>query len=104
MARIAPSWIGTSYCLPVRLSVIVSVSAITAEILRRRLVVLFFVHGGGYAGRPLGPVGDAVIALQPAAEVGHLAALAAERPPGHLDRLLPTIGTHRPGGHPDILF
>ena len=28
VALIVPSWIGTSYCLPVRLSVIVSVSAI----------------------------------------------------------------------------
>ncbi len=32
IARIVPSWMGISYCLPVRLSVIVSVSAMLSSV------------------------------------------------------------------------
>jgi hypothetical protein len=35
MARIVPSWIGISYCFPVRLSVIVSVSAMRDSVRSR---------------------------------------------------------------------
>src|SRR6476660_2863121 len=72
VALMVPSWIGTWYCFPVRLSVIVSVSAIRSfRILRERLR------------------GDAVSLGEPPPQVGHLAALAAERPPRRVRRLLP---------------
>src|SRR4051794_2797375 len=86
IARIVPSLIGRTYCLPVRLSVTVRVSAMQRigreglrisglfRIARRRLLV-------GYP----------VLFAQPAIEVGELAPLAAERPPG---RLRPAPAAH----------
>src|SRR5262245_3299222 len=74
VALIVPSWTGTSYFLPVRLSVIVRVSGIRhvrRDIIRRRL------HG------------HAVAARQPPSQVGHFAALAAEGPPRRVHRFLP---------------
>src|SRR5262252_1840014 len=56
VARIVPSWIGTSYCLPVRLSVIVSVSGIGRHV-RRAFVSLRFTR-------------DRVAARQPPSQVG----------------------------------
>src|SRR4029078_8283878 len=84
VALIVPSWMVISYCLLVRLSVIVSVSAI------RRFRIL---------GQRLRR--DAVAARQPPPQIGHLAALAAEGPPRGVHRLLPAGGpTHaRRGGH-----
>src|SRR3954447_19884889 len=78
VALMVPSWIGTSYCLPVRLSVMVSVSAIGRfRILRLRLR------------------GDAVSAGEPPPQVRHLAALAAERPPRGVHRFLPAVDAQR---------
>src|SRR5947208_1774440 len=88
VARIAPSWMGTSYWVPVRLSVIVSVSAISAQMLGLCFVVLVLVGCGNVGGR-IDRIRDAVIALQPAAEIGHLAALAAEGPPLRVGRMQP---------------
>src|SRR4029453_7110579 len=65
VALIVPSWTGTSYFLPVRLSVIVRVSGIGRHV-RRALV-------GSRLPRHV------VAARQPPSQVGHLAALAAER-------------------------
>src|SRR5262245_38218260 len=65
IARIAPCSIGKSYVLPVRLSVIVSVSAI----------------GGIRIGGRFGVVlRNTVVLVQPAAQVRKFAAFAAERP------------------------
>src|SRR5215208_3835723 len=75
VALIVPSLIGTSYCLPVRLSVIVSVSGIGRHV-RRDLI-----------DRRL--PGHVVAARQPPSQVGHLAAFAAERPPRRVRRSLP---------------
>src|SRR5437867_7101552 len=86
IARIAPSWIGTSYFRPVRLSVMVRLSGIGALSLRRVFVPLRVRVGEGFGGR-------AVAAGQPSAEIRHLAALAAERPPRRVHRLLPAIDT-----------
>src|ERR1017187_6500085 len=68
IARIVPSWIGTSYFLPVRLSTIVSVS----EGVIFGCVRFGFGHWlGSTSVRPVGP----------ARQVLQLAPLAAERPP-----------------------
>src|SRR4051794_14601700 len=74
-ARIVPSWIGSSYFLPVRLSTMLSVSAMR-----------FVVRGVGLGN---GLTGHAVRAVGPFRQVLHLAALAAERPPLRIDRLSP---------------
>src|SRR3954467_14577666 len=84
VALMAPSWIGTSYCLPVRLSVIVSVSGISRH-------VRF-----GLIGRRL--PGHVVAARQPPSQVGHLAAFAAERPPRRVRRALPAVDAPRVEG------
>src|SRR5262245_15366571 len=68
MARIVPSVTGTSYCCPVRLSVIVRVSGI----------------GVGHLFR-----GHAIRLVGPARKVLHAAAFAAEGAPGRIDRMAP---------------
>src|SRR5262249_19547167 len=101
VALMVPSWIGISYCFPVRLSVIVSVSAMQCSIgaLRRA------ARG---SARPLGRFGirilrlrlggDAVSAREPPSQVGHLAALAAEGPPCRVRRILPAVDAQCVGG------
>jgi hypothetical protein len=69
-----PSVTGTSYCCPVRLSVIVSVSAIGVGYL--------FLIVQRVGGHTIGLVG-------PAREVLHPATLAAERTPGRIHRVAP---------------
>src|SRR5262245_46858286 len=78
VALMAPSWMGTSYVFPVRLSVIVNVSAmLRIRLLRQRLAR------------------DGVLARQPPSQVGHLAALAAERLPPRVHRCLPAVDAQR---------
>jgi hypothetical protein len=69
-----PSVMGNSYCLPVRLSVIVSVSAIV------------FVVAVAGIGRCRGWTFDAIRAVGPLRLIEYLAPLAAERPPTRLNR------------------
>src|SRR5215471_8306696 len=90
VARIVPSWIGTSYCLPVRLSVIVSVSGIGRHV-RRAFVSLRFTR-------------DRVAARQPPSQVGHPAAFAAERLPRRVRRCLPAVDAPRVEGGQTRLF
>src|SRR5262249_48126783 len=90
VALIVPSWMGTSYFLPVRLSVIVSVSAIGRHV-RRALV-----------GRRL--PGDGVAARQPPSQVGHPAAFAAERAPRRVHRSLPAVDAPRVEGGQTLLL
>src|SRR2546423_11558314 len=71
IARMVPSWIGSSYFLPVRLSTIVSVSAI------RSLVVFRALALAGIARRL---AGHSVRAVGPPRQILKLAALAAEGP------------------------
>src|SRR6187431_927836 len=85
VALMVPSWIGISYCLPVRLSVIVSVSAIAARIVVTRFRV-----------RRLGGYG--IAARQPSSQVRHFAALAAERTPPGVCRLCPAVDAQRAFG------
>src|SRR5438128_1904886 len=88
MARIVPSRIGSSYFFPVRLSTIVSVSAIresVGSLAGSLFTVKFFTLGFRH---PLGR--DAVRPIGPAREILDLAALAAERPPCRVDRQPPT--------------
>src|SRR5512144_1630145 len=87
MARIVSFSIGMSYFLPVRLSVIESVSG---------MIVVVFVGGHRFAWNP-------VLARQPSTKVGHLAALAAEGSPGRVNRAAATIHAHPHRGHQDIL-
>src|SRR5262245_2239007 len=68
MARIVPSLMGTSYCLPVRLSVMVRVSAMS-------LIVDVVV------GRRDWVAGRAVPSIDPPRQIFIPAPLAAERPP-----------------------
>src|SRR5205085_2319011 len=89
MARMVPSWIGSSYLLPVRLSTIVRESAM-------RFVVCGVGFGNRLAGNPVRPVG-------PSRQVLHLAALAAEGPPRRVDRAAPAQHAKRAVrgcGHP----
>src|SRR5215471_16491520 len=90
MARIVPSEMGTSYVLPVLLSVIVSVSAMVvgvSDLVRR--------HAIGLVG--------------PSREVLQLASLAAERLPGGIHRMPPAehaqfyLRRTRYFCHPEIL-
>src|SRR5215467_8300091 len=85
IARMVPFWTGSSYCLPVRLSVIVNVSGIR---------LLFRHRFPGYAVRPVGPSGQ-ILGLAP---------LAAERPPRRIDRMLAAEHTdvRLRHGQPDI--
>src|SRR5687768_3321962 len=84
VALIVPSWIGTSYFLPVRLSVIVSVSGMRSVVRLRLGVHRLSRHS--------------VTARNPPPQIRHLAALAAERTPGRIDRLLPAVDAQRVGG------
>ena len=88
----APSVIGSSYCLPVRLSVIVSVSAIEERAVRS---VSWVVRGGwdGIAGDAVAPVG-------PARQVLDSAPLAAERPPPLVHRAGAAQDARRCLAHP----
>src|SRR6516225_7187428 len=89
IARIVPSWIATSYVLPVRLSVIVSVSLIAGCFGLRRV--------GHRLAR------NAVRTVGPAGEILELAALAAERTPLRIDWMFAAERTQRRFGHPPIL-
>src|SRR5205085_3344984 len=82
VARMVPSWIGISYCLPVRLSVMVSVSAIGGGALQIVLV---------RARRGWGVRGHTIFLAEPPTQVRHLAALAAERLPRGIDGPLAAI-------------
>src|SRR5688572_22212412 len=77
---------GISYCLPVRLSVIVSVSAMQSFLLVLR-------PGGRRWRSPF--LRHAIILRQPATEIGELAALAAEGPPAGRHGLPLTVHTAR---------
>src|SRR5581483_4510782 len=93
MPRMVPSWIGSSYFLPVRLSTIVRVSAMR-----------FVVRGVGLLNRL---AGDPVRSVGPTRQILHLAALAAERPPLGVGRLPPAEHAKRGVrgcGHPAILI
>src|SRR6185312_7124095 len=76
IARMVPSVSGTSYVLPVRLSVIVRVSAIVV-VVAGRVGDLFTRNAVGLAG--------------PSRQILSFASLAAERPPGGIDRMLPAV-------------
>ena len=96
VALMVPSWIGTSYCLPVRLSVIVSVSAIW-KVPGANVPTVLTVRrcsGLGVVRSSSGSVGSAGTLYPPVsqrAEVRHLAALAAERTPRRVRRLPPAV-------------
>src|SRR5215218_474087 len=79
VARMAPSAIGSSYVLPVRLSVIVSVSAIKRKV---AVVSSFSVFAGVRGWYWI--AGDPVAAVCPPRQVLVATALAAERPPPRL--------------------
>src|SRR5678815_650614 len=104
-ALIVPSWMGSSYFLPVRLSTIVSVSAIEVSVVcfkssigrsvaicsshvpsDFRSVRIVFASPGRRIHR-LG--GHAIGAVRPARQVLQLAPLAAEGSPLRLHRILP---------------
>ena len=119
-ARIVPSVIGISYCFPVRLSVIVSVSAMSVESARevrsqesgkprslgeggralppvrsgpvRLVVVVGIGHGRGLSSHPIPPV-------LPVPEVEQLAPFAAEWPPLRRDRPCPAVYADRMTDH-----
>src|ERR687891_1118451 len=80
VARITPSLIGISYCLPVRLSVTVSVSAIVWRSLLRFRVVGAVGRGQRLAWRAIASVG-------PSRQIFVPAPLAAERPPAVVHRM-----------------
>src|SRR4051812_14473321 len=86
IARMVPSWIGRSYFFPVRLSTIVSVSAIG-------LLVVFLGVGRLVSG-------DAVPSIRPLSEIAQLAPFAAERPPPGIDRADPAHHAYWRVGHP----
>src|SRR5688572_16160446 len=86
---------GISYCLPVRLSVIVSVSAMQSFLLVLR-------PGGRRWRSPF--LRHAIILRQPAAEIGELAALAAEGPPAGRHGLPLAVHTTRLGVCQTLLF
>src|SRR5215467_2274575 len=77
MARIAPSWTSSSYFFPVRLSTMVSVSAILF-----RLFVLAVRPRHGFARH-------AVPAVRPARQILDPTTFAAERTPRGIDRVHP---------------
>src|SRR5580704_17386267 len=105
-ARMVPSSIGSSYVFPVRLSTIVSVSAIGRALQESVLVSLAFrvftLLGllDPLAGKPVRAVG-------PPRQILQLAALAAERSPAGVHSLAPAEhaeGTTTPLGGHWILF
>src|SRR5437870_1292542 len=88
MARIAPSLIGSSYCLPVRLSVTVSVSAIevavfdvTGAFLSVVALLLVAIVLVLIVGRPYRLAGHAIASVRPSCQVVVAAPFATERPP-----------------------
>src|SRR4051812_28450552 len=88
-----PSWTGSSYFLPVRLSTIEIVSAIDFRLLSsnfrlRTVVVPVLVLVDRF-------VGDAVGAVGPAGQILQLASLTAERPPFVFDRVTPAQDAER---------
>src|SRR5258708_5290834 len=92
IARIVPSWTGSSYVFPVRLSTIEMVSAIGFGISAVRFQIAVFVRLVLVIDR-FG--GDAVRAVGPAGEVLQLAPLAAERPPRFFHGMTPAEDTER---------
>ena len=93
VARMTPSLIGIWYCFPVRLSVRVSVSAISgAERLRVRIGV---VVRGGY-----GFSSDTVPSVGPSRQVLVPATLAAERPPTVVHRVPAALHAEPRLAHP----
>src|SRR6266550_6555325 len=106
MARMAPSLIGSSYCLPVRLSTTVSVSFIApADVdaaaflsvvtLFAMVVVLILIVGRRHrlARHAIGPVG-------PPRQVFVAASFAAERTPLRVYWTCAAHGAHRGVVHP----
>src|SRR5437588_8795358 len=89
IARIVPSWIGSSYFFPVRLSTIVSVSAIRSN---QSAVVFRIVRLPRVAGRF---ARDTIRAAGPPRQILELAALAAERPPRGIDGVPPAEHAQR---------
>src|SRR5262245_39395983 len=94
IARIVPSWIGSSYVFPVRLSVTVSVSGIgiRGQLEGSRLLAPVRVFLGVVA---LTLPGNPVIAAGPARQILELAAFAAEGAPGGRDRMSPAENAQR---------
>src|SRR5688572_14214997 len=84
VARMVPSVIGSSYCLPVRLSVIVKLSA-----------TLLLVRSGLRVRLWRGLSRDSIVAGQPGSKIRELASLAAEGPPLWIDRVTSTVGAPR---------
>ena len=127
MARIVPSVIGISYCFPVRLSVIVSVSAMSVESAREVRSQTSEVRSQesgkprslGEGGRALPPVRSGPVRLvvvvgighgrglsshpippvHPVPEVEQLAPFAAEWPPLRRDRPCPAVYADRMTDH-----
>ncbi len=117
MALMVPSWMGSSYFLPVRLSTIVSVSAIEVSSRPSRSAVA----PSGWSGRQTRSVrivlassgrrihrlrSHAIGAVRPARQILQLAALAAEGSPFRLHRMLPAEDAQRRllrWGHRSIL-
>src|SRR3954465_570403 len=96
VARIAPSLIAMSYCLPVRLSVIVSVSAINRRYERSDESV-----GPGVVVRIRHRIaGGTIVAIRPPRQVFVPAPLAAERPPSGVYRMLTAQDAQRSLAHP----
>src|SRR5437660_268376 len=96
MPRIVPSWIGSSYFLPVRLSTTVSVSLIriggsgerAPEPASVRIVVASVGVGCWFPSYPVRTIG-------PPCQVLNLAALATERPPRRIDGLPAAVRAYR---------
>src|SRR5215470_6989381 len=108
MARIAPSLIGSSYCLPVRLSVTVSVSPIdlagvaeaaaflsVVTLFAMVLVLILIVVGGRH---PF--TGYAIAAVRPSRQILVTASLAAEGTPLWIHRTRAAQHAERRVAHP----
>src|SRR3954469_2077143 len=112
IALMVPSWMGRSYFLPVRLSTIVSVSAIAVPSVNLQSSAL--EPGGARRGRSAHRTSEvirvvfggrevgvdrvrsrAIGAVRPARQVLQLAALAAEGPPLRLHRIAPAEDAQR---------
>src|SRR2546426_10488413 len=92
VARIAPSEMGISYCFPVRLSVTVSVSAITTSGVRVWVSIGVRV-GYRVAGHP-------VASIHPSGQVLVPAPFAAERAPARVHGTRPALDAQRDLAHP----
>src|SRR5690242_13717848 len=88
----APSVMGISYCFPVRLSVMVSVSAITASGVR-----VWVIIGIGIRYRI---AGNPVAAIHPSGQVLVAAPFTAERPPARVHGTRPALDAQRDLAHP----